>query len=63
MPKLLLTNKKNILLIYNSKKIVTGIGVSEPLQKEYTNLKVQNDSLVIFVKGGNFLSSNGTTAS
>ena len=44
-------------------KIVTWIGGSEQLQKDYPNLKVQNDSLVTFIKDGKFLSSNGNLAS
>ncbi|WP_405410259.1 DJ-1/PfpI family protein [Maribacter sp. Asnod1-A12] len=44
-------------------KIVTWIGGGEQLQNDYPNLKVQNDSLVSFVKDGKFLSSNGNLAS
>ena len=44
-------------------KIVTWIGGGEQLQKDYPNLKVQNDSLVTYVKDGKFLSSNGNLAS
>jgi len=44
-------------------KIVTWIGGGEQLQKDYPNLKVQNDSLVTFIKDGKFLSSNGNLAS
>ncbi len=49
--------------IADGKKIVTWIGGGEQLQKDYPNLKVQNDSLVTFVKDGKFLSSNGNLAS
>lgn len=44
-------------------KIVTWIGGGEQLQKDYPNLKVQNDSLVVFVEDGKFSSSNGNLAS
>lgn len=44
-------------------KIVTWIGGGEQLQKDYPNLKVQNDSIVTFVEDGKFLSSNGNLAS
>lgn len=44
-------------------KIVTWIGGGQQLQQDYPNLKVQNDSLVTFVKDGKFLSSNGNLAS
>lgn len=44
-------------------KIVTWIGGGEQLQKDYPNLKVQNDSLVTFVEDGKFSSSNGNLAS
>lgn len=49
--------------IADGMKIVTWIGGGEQLQKDYPNLKVQNDSLVTFVKDGKFLSSNGNLAS
>ncbi|WP_127137846.1 DJ-1/PfpI family protein [Flagellimonas oceanensis] len=49
--------------IADGKKIVTWIGGGEQLQKDYPNLKVQNDSLVTFVKDGKFYSSNGNLAS
>lgn len=49
--------------IADGKKIVTWIGGGEQLQKDYPKLKVQNDSLVTFVKDGKFLSSNGNLAS
>lgn len=44
-------------------KIVTWIGGGKQLQKDYPNLKVQNDSLVTFVEDGKFSSSNGNLAS
>ncbi|AGC78578.1 DJ-1/PfpI family protein [Nonlabens dokdonensis] len=44
-------------------KIVTWIGGGEQLQKDYPDLKVQNDSLITFVRDGKFLSSNGNLAS
>ena len=49
--------------IAGHKKIVTWIGGGEQLQKDYPNLKVQNDSLVSYVEDGKFLSSNGNLAS
>ncbi|REH54491.1 DJ-1/PfpI family protein [Tenacibaculum gallaicum] len=49
--------------IADGHKIVTWIGGGVQLQKDYPNLKVQNDSLVTFVKDGKFLSSNGNLAS
>lgn len=49
--------------IANGHKIVTWIGGGEQLQKDYPNLKVQNDSLVAFVEDGKFSSSNGNLAS
>jgi len=49
--------------IADGHKIVTWIGGDEQLQKDYPNLKVQNDSLVTFIKDGKFLSSNGDLAS
>lgn len=49
--------------IADGHKIVTWIGGGEQLQKDYPNLKVQNDSLVTFVKDDKFLSSNGNLAS
>ena len=49
--------------IADGKKIVTWIGGGEQLQKDYPNLKVQNDSLITFVKDGKFLSTNGNLAS
>ena len=49
--------------IADGHKIVTWIGGGEQLQKDYPNLKVQDDSLVTFVEDGKFLSSNGNLAS
>lgn len=49
--------------IADGKKIVTYIGGGAQLQKDYPNLKVQNDSLVTFVEDGKFSSSNGNLAS
>lgn len=49
--------------IADGHKIVTWIGGREQLQKDYPNLKVQNDSLVTFVEDGKFSSSNGNLAS
>ena len=49
--------------IADGMKIVTWIGGGEQLQKDYPNLKVQNDSLVTFVRDGKLLSSNGNLAS
>ena len=44
-------------------KIVTWIGGGEQLQKDYPNLKVQDDSQVSYFKDGKFLSSNGNLTS
>ena len=49
--------------IANGHKIVTYIGGGKQLQKQYPNLKVQNDSLVTFVEDGKFSSSNGNLTS
>ena len=49
--------------IADGHKIVTWIGGGEQLQKDYPNLKVQNDNSVTYVKDGKFLSSNGNLAS
>ena len=49
--------------IADGKKIVTYIGGGEQLQKDYPNLKVQNDSLVRYFEDGKFLSSNGNLIS
>jgi transcriptional regulator GlxA family with amidase domain len=49
--------------IADGHKIVTWIGGGKQLQKDYPNLKVQDDSVVTFVKDGKFSSSNGNLAS
>jgi len=49
--------------IEDGKKIVTYIGGGEQLQKEYPNLKVQDDSKVTYVEDGKYSSSNGNLAS
>lgn len=49
--------------IADGHKIVTWVGGGEQLQKDYPNLKVENDSLVTFVEDGKFSSSNGNLAS
>ncbi|CAL2078109.1 DJ-1/PfpI family protein [Tenacibaculum sp. 190524A02b] len=49
--------------IADGHKIVTWIGGGKQLQKDYPNLKVQNDSLVTFVEDGKFSSSNGNLTS
>lgn len=49
--------------IADGKKVVTWIGGGEQLQKDYPNLKVQNDSFVTFVEDGKFSSSNGNLTS
>ncbi|WP_234859134.1 DJ-1/PfpI family protein [Aquimarina aquimarini] len=49
--------------IADGHKIVTYIGGGKELQKQYPNLKVQNDSLVTFVEDGKFSSSNGNLTS
>jgi transcriptional regulator GlxA family with amidase domain len=49
--------------IADGHKIVTWIGGGEQLQKDYPNLKVQDDNLVTYIKDGKFLSSNGNLAS
>jgi len=49
--------------IADGHKIVTWISGGKDLQKEYPNLKVQDDSLVTFVEDGKFSSSNGNLAS
>jgi putative intracellular protease/amidase len=49
--------------IADGKKIVTWIGGGEELQKEYPNLKVQDDKVVRYVEDGKFLSSNGNLVS
>ena len=49
--------------IADGRKIVTWIGGGEQLQKDYPNLKVQDDSKVTFVEDGKYLSSNGNLTS
>ncbi|GGZ31080.1 hypothetical protein GCM10007049_25060 [Echinicola pacifica] len=49
--------------IADGKKIVTWIGGGEDLQKNYPNLKVQDDESVSYMEDGKFLSSNGNLAS
>ncbi|MEQ8218648.1 MAG: DJ-1/PfpI family protein [Arenibacter sp.] len=49
--------------IADGHEIVTWIGGGEQLQKDYPNLKVQDDNLVTFVADGKFFSSNGNLAS
>lgn len=49
--------------IADGKKIVTWIGGGEDLQKNYPNLKVQDDGNVSYIEDGKFLSSNGNLAS
>jgi transcriptional regulator GlxA family with amidase domain len=49
--------------IANGHKIVTWIGGGVELQKNYPHLKVQNDSLIVFIEDGKFSSSNGNLAS
>src|SRR5690606_9864943 len=49
--------------IADGKKIVTWIGGGEELQKNYPNLKVQDDKVVRYIEDGKFLSSNGNLAS
>ena len=49
--------------IANGKKIVTWIGGGEDLQKNYPDLKVQDDGKVSYMEDGKFLSSNGNLAS
>ncbi len=49
--------------IADGHKIVTWIGGGEQLQKDYPNLKVQDDRVVTFVEDGKYSSSNGNLAS
>ncbi len=49
--------------IADGKKIVTWIGGGVDLQKNYPNLKVQDDGNVSYIEDGKFLSSNGNLAS
>lgn len=48
--------------IADGKKIVTWIGGGTDLQKNYPNLKVQDDSKISFIEDGKFMSSNGNLA-
>ena len=45
--------------IADGKKIVTWIGGGEELQKNYPNLKVQDDKVVTSLEDGTFISSKG----
>lgn len=49
--------------IADGKKIVTWIGGGVDLQKNYPNLKVEDDAKVSYMEDGKFLSSNGNLAS
>lgn len=49
--------------IADGHKIVTWIGGGEQLQKDYPNLKVQDDNVVSYIKDGKYLSSNGNLTS
>lgn len=49
--------------IADGHKIVTWIGGGEQLQNDYPNLKVQDDSVVTYIKDGKYLSSNGNLTS
>ena len=49
--------------IADGHRIVTWIGGGEQLQKDYPNLKVQDDSQVTYVEDGKFASSNGNLTS
>lgn len=49
--------------IADGHKIVTWIGGGEQLQKDYPNLKVQDDSKVTYMEDGKYLSSNGNLTS
>lgn len=49
--------------IADGKKIVTWIGGGKQLKIDYSNLIVQDDSLVTYVEDGKFSSSNGNLAS
>lgn len=49
--------------IADGRQIVTWIGGGIDLQKNYPNLKVQDDEKVSYVEDGKFLSSNGNLAS
>lgn len=49
--------------IADGHKIVTWIGGGDQLQKDYPNLKVQDDSKISFVEDGKYSSSNGNLTS
>lgn len=49
--------------IADGRKIVTWIGGGEDLQKNYPNLKVQDDAVIGYMEDGKFLSSNGNLVS
>lgn len=49
--------------IADGHKIVTWIGGGEQLQKDYPDLKVQDDSKVSYIEDGKYLSSNGNLTS
>ncbi len=49
--------------VANGRKIVTWIGGGKDLQKNYPDLKVQDDESVSYIEDGKFLSSNGNLAS
>lgn len=49
--------------VANGRRIVTWIGGGKDLQKNYPDLKVQDDESVSYIEDGKFLSSNGNLAS
>ncbi len=49
--------------VADGRKIVTWIGGGKDLQKNYPDLKVQDDGSVSYIEDGKFLSSNGNLAS
>lgn len=49
--------------IEKGKKIVTYVGGGKQLQKDYPDLKVQDDAKVSYVEDGKYSSSNGNLAS
>ncbi|MFA7289220.1 MAG: hypothetical protein WC055_10135 [Melioribacteraceae bacterium] len=49
--------------VADGKKIVTWIGGGKDLQKNYPNLKVQDETKVSYIAAGKFISSNGNLAS
>lgn len=49
--------------IADGRKIVTWIGGGGDLQKNYPNLKVQDDAVIGYMEDGKFLSSNGNLVS